>query len=60
MRKEIYSLYQLDRSDMGRNPLSGEVFLFLGKTRALIQIKELTASIRSLKEAILLNNVHIQ
>jgi len=30
LRKGIYSLYQLVRSDMGRNPLSGEVFLFLG------------------------------
>jgi hypothetical protein len=38
MRKGIYSLYQLVRSDMGRNPLSGEVFLFLGKTRAMIKI----------------------
>ena len=31
MRKGIYSLYQLVKSDMGRNPLSGEVFLFLGE-----------------------------
>ncbi len=38
LRKGIYSLYQLVRSDMGRNPLSGEVFLFLGKTRVMIKI----------------------
>jgi len=38
MRKGIYSLYQLVKSDMGRNPLSGEVFLFLGKNRAMIKI----------------------
>ena len=38
MRKGIYSLYQLVKSDMGRNPLSGEVFLFLGKTRGMIKI----------------------
>jgi len=38
MRKGIYSLYQLVKSDMGRNPLSGEVFLFLGKNRGMIKI----------------------
>ena len=38
MRKGIYSLYHLVKSDMGRNPLSGEVFLFLGKTRGMIKI----------------------
>ena len=38
MRKGIYSLYQLVKSDMGRNPLSGEVFLFFGKSREMIKI----------------------
>lgn len=38
MRKGIYSLYQLVKCDMGRNPLSGEVFLFLGKNRGMIKI----------------------
>lgn len=38
MRKGIYSLYQLVKSDMKRDPLSGEVFLFLGKDRSLIKI----------------------
>ena len=34
MRKGIYSLYQLVKTDMKRNPLSGEVFLFLGRNRS--------------------------
>ena len=34
MRKGIYSLYQLVKSDMKRNPLSGEVFLFQKKASA--------------------------
>ena len=38
MRKGIYSLYQIVRSDMGRNPLLGEVFLFLGKKRDTLKI----------------------
>jgi IS66 Orf2 like protein. len=38
MRKGIYSLYQLVKTDMKRNPLSGEVFLFLGRNRSLIKI----------------------
>jgi hypothetical protein len=38
MRKGIYSLYQLVKSDMKRNPLSGEVFLFVGKNRESIKI----------------------
>ena len=38
MRKGIYSLYQLVKSDMGRNPLSGEVFLFFGRSRGMIKI----------------------
>ncbi len=38
MRKGIYSLYQIVRSDMGRNPLSGEVFLFFGRNRDTIKI----------------------
>ena len=37
LRKGIYSLYQLVKSDIGRNPLSGEVFLFLGKNRGMIK-----------------------
>jgi transposase len=38
MRKGIYSLYQLVRSEMNRNPLSGEVFLFFGKNKGMIKI----------------------
>ena len=38
MRKGIYSLYQLVKTDMKRSPLSGEVFLFLGRNRSLIKI----------------------
>lgn len=38
MRKGIYSLYQLVKSDMKRNPLSGEVFLFVSKNRTTIKI----------------------
>ncbi|MDD4821707.1 MAG: IS66 family insertion sequence element accessory protein TnpB [Bacteroidales bacterium] len=38
MRKGIYSLYQLVKTDMKRNPLSGEVFLFVSKNRTTIKI----------------------
>jgi len=38
MRKGIYSLYQIVKSEMKRNPLSGEVFIFLGKNRRCIKI----------------------
>ena len=38
MRKGIYSLYQYVKSEMRRNPLSGEVYLFLGKHRDTIKI----------------------
>lgn len=38
MRKGIYSLYQLVKSQLKRDPLSGEVFIFLGKTRHSIKI----------------------
>lgn len=38
MRKGIYSLYQLVKSELGRNPVSGEVFLFLGRNRRSIKI----------------------
>lgn len=38
MRKGIYCLYQLVKNDLKRNPLSGEVFLFVGKNRSLIKI----------------------
>jgi len=38
MRKGLYSLYQAVKSEMGRNPLSGEVFLFFGKNRDTIKI----------------------
>ena len=38
MRKGIYSLYQIVKSQMKRNPLSGEVFIFLGKNRRCIKI----------------------
>lgn len=38
MRKGIYSLYQLVKSQFKRDPLSGEVFIFLGKTRHSIKI----------------------
>jgi hypothetical protein len=38
MRKGIYSLYQYIKSEMHRNPLSGEVYLFLGRNRDTIKI----------------------
>ena len=38
MRKGIYSLYQIVKSEMKRNPLSDEVFIFLGKNRRCIKI----------------------
>jgi hypothetical protein len=38
MRKGIYSLYQYVKSGMQRNPLSGEVYLFLGKNRDTVKI----------------------
>jgi len=38
MRKGIYSLYQIVKSELMRNPLSGEVFIFLGKNRRCIKI----------------------
>jgi hypothetical protein len=38
MRKGIYSLYQIARSELKRNPLSGEVFIFLGKNRRCIKV----------------------
>ena len=38
MRKGIYSLYQIVKSEMLRNPLSGEVYLFWGKNRNMIKI----------------------
>src|SRR5215469_7182306 len=38
MRKGIYSLYQIVKSELKRNPLSGEVFIFLGKNRRCIKI----------------------
>jgi hypothetical protein len=38
MRKGIYSLYQYIKTEMHRNPLSGEVYLFMGKNRDTIKI----------------------
>jgi hypothetical protein len=38
MRKGIDGLYSLVRSAMHRNPVSGEVFLFVGKKRDSIKI----------------------
>lgn len=38
MRKGIYSLYQIVKSEMKRNPLSDEVFIFLGKNRRCVKI----------------------
>jgi hypothetical protein len=38
MRKGFYALYQIIKSEMKRNPLSGEVFIFLGKNRRCIKI----------------------
>jgi len=38
MRKGIYSLYRLVKSEMHRNPLTGEVYLFFGKRRDTIKI----------------------
>ena len=38
MRRGIYALYQIVKSELKRNPLSGEVFIFLGKNRRSIKI----------------------
>jgi len=38
MRKGIYSLYQHIKSEMHRNPLSGEVYLFFGKNLDTLKI----------------------
>jgi len=38
MRKGIYSLYNHVKSEMHRNPLSGEVYLFFGKNRDTVKI----------------------
>ena len=38
MRKGIYSLYQLVKSEMKRNPLEGEVYIFPGKNSRCIKI----------------------
>ena len=38
MRKGIYSLYQIVKLELKRDPLSGEVFVFLGKNRRCIKV----------------------
>jgi hypothetical protein len=38
MRKGFDSLCGVVHSDMGRNPLSGEVFIFMNKTRSTIKL----------------------
>jgi Transposase and inactivated derivatives len=38
LRKGMYSLYQLVKSEMRRNPLSGEVYIFYGKSKETIKI----------------------
>jgi len=38
MRKGIYSLYQIVKSELKRNPLSGEVFIFLGKNYRCLKV----------------------
>ena len=38
MRRGIYSFYQVIKSEMKQNPLSGTVFIFLGKNRRNIKI----------------------
>lgn len=38
LRKGIYTLYQIIKSEMKRNPLSNEVFIFLGKNRRCVKI----------------------
>ena len=38
MRRGIYSLYSWVKTGMGRNPLSGEVYLFMGKNRDTVKI----------------------
>jgi hypothetical protein len=38
MRKGFYALCGLIRSDMGRDPLSGEVFIFLNRSRTTIKL----------------------
>jgi transposase len=38
LRKGIYSLYQIAKLELKRNPLSGEIFLFLSKNKRSIKI----------------------
>ena len=38
MRKGIWSLYDLVRSGMNRNPLSGEIFIFFGRRHDTIKL----------------------
>jgi transposase len=38
MRRGIYSLYSMVKSEMKRNPVSDEVFIFPGKNRRCIKI----------------------
>lgn len=38
MRKGLYGLYHFVKTEMGRNPMSGEVFLFIGKNRSMLKI----------------------
>jgi transposase len=38
MRKGIYSLYQIVKSELKRNPHSDEIFLFFGKNRRCIKL----------------------
>ena len=38
MRKGVYSLYQIIKSELKRNPQSGEVFIFFGKNRRCIKL----------------------
>lgn len=38
MRKGLYGLYHFIKTEMGRNPMSGEVFIFIGKNRSMLKI----------------------
>lgn len=38
MRKGIYGLYHFVKTEMSRNPTSGEVFIFIGKNRSAVKI----------------------
>ena len=38
MRKGLYGLFHFVKTEMGRNPTSGEVFIFVGRNRSTLKI----------------------